>query len=136
MIPEMSNPPSPHDGAGPADVVLTRAADELERLLRQAAQRLRPFPPFPGALFTYGVEVEPTGLLASDLGCIIVTEEGDLKELLVGLGEGPMFGPPDPVALREERLVDVDLTPHDRLLFTCHGLLIITALLLKQEAEG
>ena len=45
-----------------------------------------------------------------------------------------MFGPPDPVALRDERLVDVDLAHHDRLLLAYHGLRAVTALLEKQEA--
>ena len=134
MISEMPDPHVSHDGLVAADVVLARAADEIEMLLHQAAQRLRPFPPFPGALFTYGVEVDPIGVLERELGCIVVTEEGALKELQVGLAEEPMFGPPDPVALRDERLVDVDLAHHDRLLLAYHGLRAVTALLEKQEA--
>ncbi len=129
----MPDPRSPRAGLHAADDVLARAADELERLLREAARRLRPFPPFPGALFSYGVEVEAEGVLNRDLGCIVVTEEGTLQELQVGMAEEPLFGPPDPVALRDERLVDVDLTPHDRLLLAYHGLRAVTALLPEHE---
>lgn len=119
-----------------ADAVLARAADEMERLLHEAAQRLRPFPPFPGALFTYGVEAEASGVLDRNLGCIVVTEDGALKELQIGMDDLPAFGPPDPVALRDERLIDVDLHPHDRLLFAYHGLRAISALLARRDDGG
>jgi hypothetical protein len=116
-----------------ADRILARAADDLESLLRRAARRLRPFPPFPGALFSYGVEVEAEGVRDRSLGCIVVTEEGELKELQIGFdAEGPSFGPPDPVSMREERLVDVTLTPFDRLLLAEQGLRAVTALLARQ----
>lgn len=120
-----------------ADRALARAADEIEELLRPAARRLRPFPPFPGALFTFGVEAEAEGLQDRSLGCIVVTDEGGLKELQIGIeAEGPsMFGPPDPITMREERLVDVDLNPHDRLLFAYAGLRAITALLAEQRPD-
>ena len=80
-----------------ADRILERAADDLEALLRDAARRLRPFPPFPGALFSYGVEVEAEGVRDRSLGCVVVTETGELKELQIGFdAEGPALGPPDP----------------------------------------
>ena len=48
-----------------ADEALSAAAGRLEALLREAARELRPFPPFPGAFFTIGIEVEPDGVLDS-----------------------------------------------------------------------
>lgn len=116
------------------DRAFARAADEVEDLLREAARQLRPFPPFPGALFTFGVEAEADGIGDRSLGCIVVTEEGDLKELQIGIeAEGPgMLGPPDPVSMREERFVDVEMQPHDRLLFAYAGLRAIRQLLAQQ----
>ncbi|MYJ01775.1 MAG: hypothetical protein F4102_05785, partial [Chloroflexi bacterium] len=59
-----------------ADEALSAAAEQVEALLREAALELRPFPPFPGAFFTMGVEVEPDGVRDKNIGCVIVTEEG------------------------------------------------------------
>ena len=42
-----------------ADAIVQRAADGLRELLAALARRIDPFPPFPGALFAYGIEVEP-----------------------------------------------------------------------------
>ena len=130
-------PDSPTADLREADRALARAADEVEALLRSAAQRLRPFPPFPGALFSYGVEAEADGVRDRSVGCIVVTEEGDLKELQIGIDEegAGMLGPPDPVSMREERLVEVALHPYDRLLFAYAGLRAVEALLQAQESS-
>jgi hypothetical protein len=121
-----------------ADAILARAADEVEALLREAARRLRPFPAFPGALFSFGVEAEAEGVLDHSVGCVVVTEDGELKELQIGIaGEGPgLLGPPDPVSMREEQLVDVELSPHDRLLFAYQGLRAVTRLLAERAATA
>ena len=120
-----------------ADRALARAADEIADLLRDAARRLRPFPPFPGALFTFGVEAEATGVRDRSLGCVVVTDDGELKELQIGIdAEGAgMLGPADPVSMREEQLIDVELQPYDRLLFAYAGLRAIEALH-AQRQEG
>jgi hypothetical protein len=64
-----------------ADLVIDRAAHQLGVLLKEAALALRPFPPYPGAFFTYGVEVNLEGVERPDLGCIVVGEDGELYEL-------------------------------------------------------
>ncbi len=121
-----------------ADQALTTAADQLLVLLKEAALELRPFPPFPGAFFSYGVEVEPQGALDRGLGCIVVTEDGDLRELQIGIdAQGPdAFGGGDPVSMREESLIDVEMNPHDRLLFAYGGLAAITELLRQRAAQS
>lgn len=120
-----------------ADDILQRAADELAGLLREAAADLRPFPPFPGAFFTFGVEVEAEGVLDRDVGCVVVTEDGELKELQISLdADEPAFGPADPVSMRDEQLVDLELRPFDRLLYAYHGLRTISALLRESRAAG
>ena len=121
-----------------ADDVLSSAANQVEALLQEAAQRLRPFPPFPGAFFTFGVEVELDAVEDKSVGCVVVTEDGSLMELEISLDDEPTLGPADPVAMRDERLIELELTPHDRLLFAYEGLRTITRLLAeaRQPAAG
>ena len=113
-------------------------AAEMEALLRHLARQLRPFPPFPGAFFTDGVEVEPEGATRRDVGCVIVTPDGDVKELQIGVDaeafERPV--PPDPVALREERLVDLRLPPPERLLYAYAGVRRLLELIREREADA
>lgn len=109
-----------------ADEALSAAAEQVEALLREAALELRPFPPFPGAFFTMGVEVEPDGLQDNSIGCVIVTEEGELRELQLSFDdEGPaaFLGANDPVSMRDETLAELeDLSPRDRLMLAINGL--------------
>ena len=104
-----------HHSTQDTAAVIDSAAAQVDILLRLAAQRLRPFPPFPGV----EVELRPTTAPAPDYGCIVVTPAGDLKELQIGLDPEAFhsLAPPDPVALRSEQLVDLDLPPADRLLY-------------------
>ena len=116
-----------------ADEAVAAAAERVEALLREAALELRPFPPFPGAFFTIGVEVEPDGVQNRQIGCVIVTEEGDLRELQISFDdEGPaaLFGASDPVSMRDETLLELDnISAHDRLTLARNGLQAISELL-------
>lgn len=116
-----------------ADEAVTAAANQVEALLREAALELRPFPPFPGAFFTMGVEVEPDGVRDKSIGCVIVTEEGALRELQLSFDdEGPaaLLGANDPVSMRDESLVELEgVSPHDRLALAINGLDAVSALL-------
>ena len=109
------DPARPRD----SDAVIERAAAEVDALLRLVARRLRPFPAFPGAFFTEALEVEADTARMGDHGCIVVTPQGDLQELQIGVDPDAFQrpGPPDPVALRSEQLVDVALAPAERLLY-------------------
>lgn len=116
-----------------AGEALSAAAEQVEALLREAALELRPFPPFPGAFFTMGVEVEPDGVRDRNIGCVIVTEEGDLRELQLSFddeGPGALLGANDPVSMRDETLIELsDLSPQDRLTLAVNGLDAVSALL-------
>jgi hypothetical protein len=109
-----------------AEEAMSAAAEQVEALLREAALELRPFPPFPGAFFTMGVEVEPDGLRDKNIGCVIVTEEGALRELQLSFDdEGPaaFLGANDPVSMRDETLVELEgLSAQDRLTLAINGL--------------
>lgn len=120
-----------------AEEALIAAAEQVEALLREAALELRPFPPFPGAFFTMGVEVEPDGVRDKDIGCVIVTEDGALRELQLSFDdEGPaaILGPTDPVSMRDETLTELDdVSAEDRLTLALNGLEAVSALLAEQN---
>lgn len=118
-----------------ADDILTQAAERLEGLLQETARALQPFPAFPGAFFTYGVEVDLEGVEDRNVGCVVVTEEGTLRELQIGFESEDPFAQADLVAMRDERLVEVRFTPQDRLRYAYAGLRAITRLLREQAAD-
>jgi hypothetical protein len=92
-----------------ADLIVQRAADQLHTLLQTLTAQIRPFPEFPGTFFSYGIEVE-TGL-ASDEGCVVLGEDGQLYELQIGL-DVAQVATGDAAAMRsEERILLEDLPP-------------------------
>ena len=109
-----------------ADEIAADAAERVEALLREAAAELRPFPPFPGAFFTVGIEVEPDGVRDRNIGCVVVTEDGGLRELRISFDdEGPaaQLGATDPVSMRDETLAELEaIHPRDRLALALNGL--------------
>lgn len=91
-----------------ANAILDRAGSQLRELLHTSARALDPFPPFPGALFTLGIELE--GATPSDeRGCVIVGEDGELYELQLGLDVDALAaGANEPALSREETRVALD----------------------------
>jgi hypothetical protein len=92
-----------------ADAIVERAAAQLRELLQRVAKQVDPFPPFPGAMFTYGIEVEATP--GSPYGCVIVMDDGGLYELQIGLDDEELARGGDHVASRQERAVALELPP-------------------------
>jgi len=121
-----------------ADLVIDRAAQQLGVLLKEAALALRPFPPYPGAFFTYGVEVDLEGVERPDLGCIVVGEDGELYELEMKIDFGDDFGEVlDPVQARDETLKKLDdLHPRDYIILAYNALSQLTELLMAQAEAG
>jgi hypothetical protein len=66
-----------------ADAALERAASRLRSVLQEAVAHLDPFPPFPGAFFSYGIEIDARRR-PPDVGCVILGQDGDLYELKMG----------------------------------------------------
>ncbi|MBX7111175.1 MAG: hypothetical protein K1X87_04925 [Dehalococcoidia bacterium] len=92
-----------------ADLIVQRAADQLRNLLHNLALQIRPFPEFPGSFFSYGIEVEADD--SAGRGCIVLGEDGELYELLIGLDVAEV-ATGDPAAMRsEERILLEDLPP-------------------------
>ena len=119
-----------------ADAALERTAERLRRLLHEAAARLDPFPPFPGAFFSYGIEIEAPGAAHPDLGCVVLAPDGELYELQMGQ-ELPLLDleMADPVALRKEELKPLEMHPHDYVIYAYNAIMKVTELLLEQRAE-
>ena len=70
-----------------------RTEAELRQEIRRLAQALVPFPEFLGLSSVQAVEVEPVAGLSSDVGCVVVCPDGELRELVLRLIPGPIdFG--------------------------------------------
>ena len=118
-----------------ADAALERAAGRLRALLHEATVGLDPFPPFPGAFFSFGIEIEVPGAESPDLGCVVLAPDGELYELRMGQ-ELPVIDleMADPVALRKEELKPLELLPRDYVLYAYAALIKVVELLLEQNA--
>ena len=116
-----------------ADLIIDRTAQQMRLLLEEAAKELRPFPPFPGAFFTNAVEVNMEGVERSDLGCIVVGDDGGLYELEITIDFGEEFGDvTDPVQARDETLKKLeDLHPRDYIVLAYNALTQLTELILE-----
>ena len=140
----MPDDPSTSSGQDPleykleADEALDRLAVRLRRLLHEAAARLDPFPPFPGAFFTHGIEIEAPGLDSPERGCVVLAPDGELYELEIGQDISALaLDQTDPVALREERLKKLEeLHPRDYVVYAYAALTKVVELLLEQRRQG
>lgn len=117
-----------------ADLLLERSAVGLRQLLKEAAGRLRPFPPFPGAFFTNAIEVDPGAGERPDLGCVVVCEDGDLYELKMSYDF--QSEQVDPVAARDEKCEKLDLHPLDYVIYGYTALTRITETLLERAEQA
>ena len=85
-----------------ANAIVDKTASELKQLLIKLASEIEQLPPFPGAMFTYGIEVEPPK--SSDLGCILVGEKGSLYELILNFDDEALARDGAPTETRNEEL--------------------------------
>lgn len=119
-----------------ADAALERAAARLHAVLKEAVARLDPFPPFPGAFFSYGIEIEAPGVALADVGCVVLGQDGELYEIKIGQDVPALdMEISDPVALRQEELKPLELHPRDYLVFGYNALVTVVELLLEREAD-
>ncbi|MFN8639327.1 MAG: hypothetical protein U0360_07685 [Dehalococcoidia bacterium] len=110
------------------NAVLERAGSQLRELLHASARALDPFPSFPGALFTLGIELE--GMAPTDeRGCVIVGEDGELYELQLGLDVDALAaGANEPALSREETRVALEgLSPGEYVSYAQTALRAIVA---------
>ena len=120
-----------------ADAVLERAADRLRAVLQGAVARLDPFPPFPGAFFSYGIEIEAPGMESADRGCVVLGEDGEFHEMQMGT-ELPGFemDVTDPVAMRTEELKPLELHPQEYIVYAYNAISQVVEILMQRQAEG
>jgi hypothetical protein len=124
----------PLDYKNEADLVLERAADRLRAVLKEAASRLDPFPPFPGAFFSYGIEIEAPGIESADVGCVVLGQDGELYELKVGQDVPALdMEMTDPVACGTGTQA-LELHPRDYLVYGYNALVKVVELLLERES--
>lgn len=99
-----------------ANALYERVGGQLRELLKSVARDLDPFPPFPGSLFTLGIEVDGPDLDAAR-GCVILGEDGELYELQLGLDVNALAaGAHEPALSREETCVPLEgLSPGEYL---------------------
>ncbi|MEX0799656.1 MAG: hypothetical protein WD379_00395 [Dehalococcoidia bacterium] len=121
-----------------ADAALDRLAQRLRTMLQEAAAELDPFPPFPGAMFTFGIEIEAPGAESPERGCVVLAQDGELYELELGQDVSALaLDQTDPVALREEKLKKLEeLHPRDYVVYAYEALTAVVELLLEREAEA
>ncbi len=131
-------PDDPLEYKAEADAALDRLAQRLRRLLQEATGQLDPFPPFPGAFFTHGIEIEAPGVESPERGCVVLAPDGELYELEMGQDMTALaLDQTDPVALREERLKKLeDLHPRDYVVYAYSALTRVVELLLERQAEA
>ena len=119
-----------------ADAALERAADRLRDVLKEAASRLDPFPPFPGAFFSYGIEIDAPGAESPERGCVVLAPDGELYEMKMGQDVPTFeFEMTDPVALRQEELKPLDLHPRDYVVYAYSALVKVVDLLLERQTS-
>ena len=120
-----------------ADAVIERAADRLRAVLQEAVGRLDPFPPFPGAFFSYGIEIEAPGVESSERGCVVLGEDGEFYELKMG-NDVPAFDIEfnDPVAMRSEELKPIEMHPQEYIIYAYNAIAKVAEILLERASEG
>ena len=128
----MANDPLQHRAY--ADAIVERAATQLRDLLKTLAGELQPFPAFPGAMFAYGIEVDPPS--GSDLGCVILSDDGELYELQIGLDDEEIARGGDHVATRHEETARLDLPPADYVTYAHRAVQAAIAELERRQAQG
>jgi hypothetical protein len=125
---------SPLEYKHEADDLLQRTADRLHRVLADACARLDPFPPFPGAFFSYGIEIDAPAVESAERGCVVLAPDGELYELEMRQDlPASDFDVADPVALREEKMKPLDLHPLEYVVYAYEALRVVTELLMERE---
>ena len=96
-----------------ADVILNKTNAELHKLLSVLATSVENFPGFLGMETVQAIEVEPIAGFP-DRGCIVVTPEGFLKELILSIipGASTLGG-----YEQSEQLKDLDLPPEEETVY-------------------
>ncbi len=109
-----------------AEAIVESAARELRELLPRVARAVGEFPSFPGAMFAYGLEVDPEGELPGDYGCVVLGEDGGLYELVVS-HDPQQEAAGDPVATRAEEMHPLGDMPAEHFVLYAHRAVLVAS---------
>ena len=102
-------------------------------MVHELVAQLEPFPPFPGAFFTFAIEIEPEAAARTDRGCIVIAPDGEFHELQIGIDLDNMDPDvADPVAMRNEELKKLELHPRDYVVYAHSAITILTEMLMER----
>ena len=100
-------------------------------LLHRLAQLLDPFPGFLGMSTIQAIELDPM-VGAPDRGCVVVSPEGDLRELVIDLLPGPaVLGGVD----HNDSMREIELSEEEIEWYTNQGISILSKLLKEKIAR-
>jgi hypothetical protein len=116
-----------------ADLIIDRTAGQLSKLVHDLAAELEPFPPFPGAFFTNAIEVEADAAASRERGCVVVGADGELYEFQMGVDLENMDAFADPVAMRKEELIKIELHPRDYVVYAYNAVTALVEVLLERS---
>ncbi|HEY7268517.1 MAG TPA: hypothetical protein VH951_01700 [Dehalococcoidia bacterium] len=117
-----------------ADLVVDRAAQQLNDILHAAVASLNPFPPYPGSFFNYAIEVEAGVLSGPNRGCIVVGKDGELYELIMRMDFSGDDG--DPVGMRDEEMRKLELLPHEYIILAHQAIKAVVEYQLEQQEKA
>jgi hypothetical protein len=117
-----------------ADLVIERAAQQLNDILHAAVASLDPFPPYPGSFFNYGIEVEAGVLSGPNRGCIVVGRDGELYELIMRMDFSGDDG--DPVGMRDEEMRKLELMPHEYIILAHQAIKAVVEYQLEMQEKA
>ena len=127
-----SQEPDPLVARAVADAVVERAANELKKLIKQLALAFDPFPGFMGLNTVQAIEVEPSGTVNTDLGCIVICPDGELREFVLQMVPGPIdVGGVDNI----EQFKDIELSHGDFVAYAYAAVQQLTTLLEDKTGE-
>ena len=114
-----------------ADGVVERASKELNKLIRELAAALDPFPNFLGISTIQAVEIDPSGVADPQKGCVVVLPDGVLYELVLRMLPGPVdVGGVDQI----EEVKELELAAGDYVAYA-HAAVQQLALILEEREQ-
>jgi hypothetical protein len=102
--------------------------------LREIVAHIDPFPPFPSAMFAYGIEVPPPAAADAGVGCVILGNDGELYELRIGIDADQLARGADHLGARHEELLRLELPPAEIAAYARAALEVATAHLGSRES--
>jgi hypothetical protein len=98
-------------------------------VVSELCRELQPFPAFLGMTTIQAVELDPIPAPLPDLGCVVITPDGEIAELDVAAIPG-VIGVLEVDQVEEYR--PLDLTAHERLIYLTEAVRVLAAEVAKR----